>query len=232
MTRFVATVNVPGYLPMDDDPPTFDTAQEAWAYLAELRQRDEDQNDTYPEYTNTLEEMKALSNDQNWSQDEGVDWLAEYFDVNVDGTGTVYGATPDRIGPDGESDENDLGLAYTVSISEEPEPATAQGVLWVCVDCHQAAHGIDEHERGEPYPTDPRPWALWLDRDDMTYLEVAPGMLAEEHAEDCDTRKGTASDDYECECEHATFSPNPCDGCGSPLAGEREAATWWGGGEA
>jgi hypothetical protein len=219
MTRYVATVNVPGYLPMDDDPPTFDTAQEAWAYLAELREHDEDDFADYPEYTDTLVQLRRRASD---------DWLVCDFER----VGTEYGDTPSRIGPNGESDSRDLGLAYTVSVSEEPEPATAQGVLWVCVDCYQAAHGIDEHERGEPYPTDPRPWALWLDRDDMTYLEVAPGILAEEHAEHCDTRKGTASDDYECECEHATFSPNPCDGCGSPLAGEREAATWWGGGEA
>lgn len=33
ITRYVATINVPGYLPMDDDPPVFDSAREAWQYL-------------------------------------------------------------------------------------------------------------------------------------------------------------------------------------------------------
>lgn len=30
---FTAGSNTPGYLPTDDDPPTFDTAREAWQYL-------------------------------------------------------------------------------------------------------------------------------------------------------------------------------------------------------
>ncbi len=34
---YLATVATPGYLPTDDDPPTFDTPAEAWTYLAEER---------------------------------------------------------------------------------------------------------------------------------------------------------------------------------------------------
>jgi hypothetical protein len=32
-TRYIATLNTPGYLPQNDDPPVFDTAREAWQYL-------------------------------------------------------------------------------------------------------------------------------------------------------------------------------------------------------
>lgn len=42
---FLATVNVPGYLPEDNDPPVFDTPQEAWQYLADERERGEDSAD-------------------------------------------------------------------------------------------------------------------------------------------------------------------------------------------
>lgn len=34
---YLATTSTPGYLPTDDDPPVFDTAAEAWTYLAEER---------------------------------------------------------------------------------------------------------------------------------------------------------------------------------------------------
>lgn len=36
---FVATINGPGYQPMDDDPPLFGTALEAWQYLKNERAR-------------------------------------------------------------------------------------------------------------------------------------------------------------------------------------------------
>ena len=32
---YVATINTPGYLPWDDEPPTFATIKEAWEWLAE-----------------------------------------------------------------------------------------------------------------------------------------------------------------------------------------------------
>jgi len=57
---FVATVHVPGYMPMDDDPPVFDTASEAWAYLATERERDEDQDDS-PEYTDIVHALRFLA---------------------------------------------------------------------------------------------------------------------------------------------------------------------------
>lgn len=103
---YLATINTPGYLPMDDDPPVFETAEGAWEYLADERKRGEDDteevDDGYSATVNILEQaatgtMDAFSNAG----------LAE------DGTGTVYGNTP------GYEGEHDLGLAYSVTLTEE-----------------------------------------------------------------------------------------------------------------
>lgn len=102
MTRYLATVNVPGYLPMDDDPPVFDTPSDAWSYLADERRESEDAapfDDTDPDaayYSDTVDELDAKAS------------------ANA-GPGTVYGDTP---GYDGD---HDLGLAYTVTETEEEE---------------------------------------------------------------------------------------------------------------
>lgn len=108
---YVATTNVPGYSPMDDAPPVFDTAQEAWDWLAEQRERDEDNAD-YPEndpgqfeYTDTLATLRYIA-----SPDHTHGALTEDWPTNRDGTGTVYGATPGRS----DDDPHDLGLAYCV----------------------------------------------------------------------------------------------------------------------
>lgn len=107
---FVATINVPGYLPMDDDPPTFETAHEAWAYLAGEREHAEDDYEGEA-YSDTRESLAVLGTDAHW-QGEVAAWLSEH-NLSRDGTGTVYGDTP---GYDGD---HDLGLAYTVSVAEE-----------------------------------------------------------------------------------------------------------------
>jgi hypothetical protein len=95
---YVATVNVPGYLPMDDDPPVFGTAREAWAYLADERKRDDDawvpDNADDPDGPASLDETTlALEAAERDGMREG----------------TIYGPTP---GYDGA---HDLGLAYSVT---------------------------------------------------------------------------------------------------------------------
>jgi hypothetical protein len=86
---YLATENVPGYLPQDDDPPVFGTPAEAWEYLAGERRRGED--DTPGDvYSDTVDELEAAAASL--------------------GEGTVYGATP---GYDGD---HDLGLAYSVTL--------------------------------------------------------------------------------------------------------------------
>lgn len=105
--RYVATINTPGYLPMADEPAVFDSAQEAWAYLAEERERDED-NMASPEeyeYTATVASLRYLASD-----DHVHGHPFEDVPTNANGTGTLYGRTP---GYDGD---HDLGLAYSVDI--------------------------------------------------------------------------------------------------------------------
>lgn len=88
---FVATMNTPGYMPWDDDPPVFDTAAEAWEYLADERTRQADE-----------------------AEDAGIDVerdVAPLMEEALTGNeGTVYLPTPGR-----EGDEHDLGIAYSVT---------------------------------------------------------------------------------------------------------------------
>lgn len=98
---YVATINTPGYLPTDDDPPTFDTAREAWDYLTAERVQAEDEA---PEWADHACDFPA---DCEYS--ETMLTLAQHEDAE----GTVYGQTP---GYDGD---HDLGLAYCVIKVEE-----------------------------------------------------------------------------------------------------------------
>jgi len=108
--RFVAIINVPGYMPMDDDPATFDTAQEAWDYLADERTNAEDDFEGEA-YSDTRELLAALGEQAHWRHQEAAEWLAGNG-LAADGTGTVYGDTP------GYEGEHDLGLAYSVQLND------------------------------------------------------------------------------------------------------------------
>lgn len=110
---YVATINIPGYLPMDDDPPIFDTAQEAWAYLAGEREHAE-MDENYAELVGVDgcngEYACALSPTLHaLTRHASDEWLVCDFER----VGTVYGDTP---GYDGE---HDLGLAYAVTYTDE-----------------------------------------------------------------------------------------------------------------
>lgn len=104
--KYVATINVPGYLPQDDDPAVFDTAREAWQYLAEERERGEDVAELL-DATLTLVGLNRIVMASRWQNGTPTD-----LGLNPDGTGTVYGDTP---GYDGD---HDLGLAYNVTLAE------------------------------------------------------------------------------------------------------------------
>lgn len=85
------------------------------------------------------------------------------------------------------------------------------GTLSVCTCCLMA-HAADgcgdfDHDR-EPLSKIEPPYTVTL------------GMIAEEHGEHCHRE--------ECECEQLGFSWSSCDGCGSPLGGDRHAMTLWG----
>lgn len=94
MTQYVAIINVSGYLPMDDDPPVFDTAREAWQYLVSEVER---AWDDFPEDDNGAA-LEAHTQLHNTDQSQ---------------PGTIYAPTP---GYDGD---HDLGLAYSVEIAED-----------------------------------------------------------------------------------------------------------------
>lgn len=105
---YVATVNVPGYLPMDDDPATFETPAEAWDYLADERERAEEDMSC----DETCDDGPACQWGYTHDATDTVVELQAMPDRDIpsgDGTGTVYGETPGYHG------DHDLGLAYTVS---------------------------------------------------------------------------------------------------------------------
>lgn len=102
MTMFVATINVPGYMPHNDGPPVFETAREAWDHLSDARREAEDdvewpQSEGYSETMNVLEAL-AGGDFENFGTDPLI------------GIGTVYGETP------GYGGDHDLGVAYSVSV--------------------------------------------------------------------------------------------------------------------
>jgi hypothetical protein len=113
---FVATINTPGYMPMDDEPPTFETADEAWAYLLEERVRAEDEADYEPddpdqfEYTDAVTYLRYIAGLESGGRHEHGN-PHEDWPTNANGTGTIYGSTPGYWG------SHDLGLAYSVSVA-------------------------------------------------------------------------------------------------------------------
>lgn len=114
-TKYVAIINTPGYMSEQDELPTFDTAREAWEYLAEERMRAEEaaEDDDGAEWSDTVDTLGALGEEAHWRHSEHGVWLAENG-FNPDGTGTVYGGTPGGA-------MYDLGVAYSVQLAEEGE---------------------------------------------------------------------------------------------------------------
>ena len=92
--RYVATINTPGYLPTDDDPPVFDTAREAWEYLES-------------EFRGSMETLAFYTEIQMAVADEFIRFQT------AGAIGSVFTTTP---GYDGD---HDLGLSYSVSEVEE-----------------------------------------------------------------------------------------------------------------
>jgi hypothetical protein len=108
--KYSATMNTPGYLPWsDEDPPVFDTPGEAWGHLADERRVQED-NAPFDDTSPTAD-----------TYSDTVDTLDAYASANH-GEGTVYGDTP------GHDSDHDLGVAYSVSVVEEPTGEDESGV--------------------------------------------------------------------------------------------------------
>jgi hypothetical protein len=89
--------------------------------------------------------------------------------------------------------------------------------VWVCVDCYLTHHGYSRDELGHAPSHEPLSGLSDVEH-------VSAGLMWAEH----ECGRESWDDGDECECEHVTFSKTPCEGCGSPLAGSREALTiWW-----
>lgn len=96
---------------------------------------------------------------------------------------------------------------------------------WVCICCYVLLVNGD----GCDCPKGDHSEGLLSQFVDM---EVTPGMTWEEHERDCERYKACGQfelipGDYDCDCEHNSFSWSPCGGCGSELGGERYAVTGW-----
>lgn len=94
--KYLATVNVPGYMPMDDDPPVFDTPREAWQHHVENLEREWDNYEDDP--NGICLETHTMFHAQDQSQ-----------------PGTIYAGTP------GYEGNHDLGLAYCVVAVEDSD---------------------------------------------------------------------------------------------------------------
>jgi hypothetical protein len=98
--------------------------------------------------------------------------------------------------------------------------------LWVCQDCYLTHHGYSADELGNT--PDREPLGLL---GDYGMGNLTAGLMAEEHDDSCPVWLGDPNRpdvpvrEAECDCEHDYFSSRQCDGCGSYLAGTRDALT-------
>jgi hypothetical protein len=109
MTKYIAFINVPGYLP-ESDTPVFDTPGEGWAWLAQERRDAEEsvyETGDSEEFSDTV---TRLEENARAADAGGADWADAYI-------GTVHGDTP------GSDSLHDLGLAYGVGPVSESEAA-------------------------------------------------------------------------------------------------------------
>lgn len=125
---YVASVNVPGYSP-ESDLRAFDTASEAWAYLASERRRGEDQDDSASEYSDYVTGLDHIASDEHEHGSRTEDWQ-----TNPDGTGVVLADTP------GSGSPHDLGLAYVVSLVAHADYPHEPGRLPDCAACEARCH--------------------------------------------------------------------------------------------
>ena len=98
---YLPTVNTPGYQPMDEDPPVFETAAEAWTYLAEDR----------------AEALSALENVSPDLRTHALWSAASDARRRDDGDPASCGSLIAAHTPGYEGD-HDLGIAYTVTLIE------------------------------------------------------------------------------------------------------------------
>ena len=89
--RYLALIKRVGFFPIIYNPPEFDSAHEAWGYLADQRAAQEDSAETPgDEYSATYHTLAALGTAEHWSHPSVSDWLRDNG-LTPDGTGKVVG---------------------------------------------------------------------------------------------------------------------------------------------
>jgi hypothetical protein len=122
MTKFVARINMPGYLP-EGTTPVFDRITEAWSYLAEERERGEEAAESWEhghdglsddatdvEKMTTLAKLRMMA---NLTKDDGEHSIMH---------GSVQGPTP------GSDSPHDLGLVYAVDAVSDADAAEIEAL--------------------------------------------------------------------------------------------------------
>jgi hypothetical protein len=107
LTRYVATINVPGYLPMSNDEYRFETPEGAWAFLADERDSALSESDDDGEEVTHMW-LRRLAGDPEYARRFTPDLGTWAMVDSRTLCGSVTGPTP---GSDGK---HDLGLAYSV----------------------------------------------------------------------------------------------------------------------
>lgn len=122
---YLATINVPGYLPMADEPAWAESVRGAWGYLLGERENSEESAaESEGPWSDTVLTLRALASEDVLPGDPLSDGVTD-----DDLCGVVYGPTP---GYDGE---HDLGLAYVVARVEHSEYPHPAGYMTNCPGC-------------------------------------------------------------------------------------------------
>lgn len=108
--RYAATINTPGYLPMDENPPIFDTPAEAWSYLKDEYVRSWE--DLLDESTHTPGDPTAAELEEQHTNDlRSFEFWVEHARV-----GYTWMPSPGRL----SDDAHDLGFNYSVQLVSQP----------------------------------------------------------------------------------------------------------------
>lgn len=137
MTRLlVATVHMPGYLPLSEDRHVFHDPDAAWRFLAGERRGDEDADDSTCDYSDAVRVLDYIGSGYHRHGDLMADHPTWH-----DGTGCVHADTPGH-----EGSPHDIGLMYRVSLWQHDGYPHEHGRLHGCEPCEYTCHGVEGRE--------------------------------------------------------------------------------------
>lgn len=131
MNLYLASVYVPGYLPVTDERHVFHDPSAAWGFLAGERRADEEADDRTADYSDMVILLDHIAHGTHvhGSPDE-------ISPTHHDGTGYVDADTPGH-----EGSPHDLGLRYAVTVWRHAAAPHHEGHLWSCEPCQYTCHG-------------------------------------------------------------------------------------------